>query len=301
MLHWAIFLLLISFFIAIDLGVFQKGKNRNPDFKSAMRMTLCWSLLAILFAVFIFFDQNKKNSIDFLTAYLVELSLSVDNVFVFILIFQFFQVNSAQQHRILFWGVVGAIVMRFIMITVGVYLVHHLQWIFYVFGAILIYSGIKIVSSNKDEKHDFEKSKFLRIISRLFGISSKTEGEKFIIIENGKKVFSRLFLVLLLIEQTDLVFAIDSVPAVLAISQDYFIVFTSNVFAILGLRSMYFLLSGTLDKFHYLKYGLAAILLYIGSKMIMSVQGIHINTLISLTVIITCLFGAILASMIKKR
>lgn len=297
---WAAFIAFIIASLAIDLGVFNKSEKK-PSFKSALLMTSVWFTLAMLFGLMLHHYEGQKTALDFITGYVVELSLSMDNIFVFVLIFRAFKVPTQYQHRVLFWGVMGAVVMRFIMIVFGVYLVQQFDWIFYIFGGFLIFSAVKLLFSSHTQEEVTKESAVLSWIKTKMKVTKEFYGQKFIVNVDGKTMFTPLALVLVLIEQTDLIFALDSIPAILAITQDPFIVFSSNIFAILGLRSLYFILVKVIDKFVYLHYALAVILGYIGVKMIISVMGIHISTTISLVVIFSSLLVAVLASAIKAN
>lgn len=294
---WIGFIAFVIVMLALDLGIFNK-KPKEPEFKNVLLLTLFWVILSFLFAGLVYSYAGSQKAIEFVTGYLVELSLSVDNVFVFVLLFSYFNVEIKYQHRVLFWGIIGAIVLRFLMITGGIYLIEHFQWIFYLFGAFLVFSAYKIAFS-QDEQVDIENNKLINFLKNYIRVTNKYYGDKFLVVENGKKVFTPLFVLLILIEQSDLVFAMDSIPAILAITRDPFIVFTSNIFAILGLRSLYFLLAKVVDKFVYLKYGLSVILAYIGVKMILINQGIHMPTTLSLGVIIISILTSILVSLAK--
>ncbi len=298
---WVIFCLTILSLIVIDLGLISSGKTKI-SFKNAAMHTALWVILSLSFATWLYLYIGKKHSIDFITGYIVELSLSIDNIFVFILIFKYFNINASQQHRILLWGIIGAIVLRLLMITGGILLVNNFSWIFYVFGLILIISSYKILrTKDNDSSHDNLTNNFLvKFLKRYFRFSDQIVGNEFILKKDGKVFITPLAMVLLLIEQADLVFALDSIPAILAITQEPFIVFTSNIFAILGLRSMYFLVINLLERFSYLKYSLAFILLFIGIKMLISVHGIHIPTLISLVIIIFSILIAVFLSYFSR-
>jgi len=297
--YWVSFFIFIAIVLAIDLGLLNR-RPKVPSFSEAAYLTFFWILLATLFSALIYGYTNAQKTLEFATGYLVELSLSMDNVFVFALLFRYFKVDIKFQHRVLFWGVIGAIGMRFIMITGGIYLIDNFKWIFYFFGALLIFSAIKI-SFYHSEGGEPEDNQLIKFLKKYLNLTDQYHGDKFLIIENGKRYFTPLFLVLVLVEKTDLVFAMDSIPAILAITQDSFIVFTSNIFAILGLRSLYFLLANIMDRFIYLKYGLGVILAYVGVKMILVVQGFHIPTLLSLTVIILSISISIMVSLFKTR
>ncbi len=294
---WVGFLLFISAALAFDLGILNK-KAHAPTTQEAAGLTLGWFVTSMLFCMGIYQYAGAQLASEFLAGYLVELSLSVDNVFVIALIFTHFKVPLQYQHRVLFWGVLGAIVMRLVMIVMGVYIVQRFQFIFYIFGILLIFSAYKIITVN-EQGVELEDSKIMHIIRRYFRITKTYHQDKFVIIEKGKRAITPLFIVLLLIEKADLIFAIDSIPAILAITQNTFIVFTSNILAILGLRSLYFLLAGIMDKFVYLRYGLGIILGYIGAKMLLMMQGYHLSLVLSLGVIIAALGISIAASLIK--
>lgn len=296
---WIGFILFILVVLTVDLSFLNK-KPKESSLKKVVLQTIFWSVLAVIFGGIIGLHASYEKALEFYTGYIVELSLSIDNVFVFVLLFRYFQVDIKFQHRVLFWGIIGAIIMRFIMISCGIYLVHQFEWIFYIFGAFLIFSAYKIAFSH-DEEGNIENNKMITFLKRHMNLTHKYYGAKFMVVENGKKVFTPLFLVLILVEQTDLIFALDSIPAILAITQDSFIVFTSNIFAILGLRSLYFLLAKIVHKFIYLKYGLSFILAYIGAKMILLVQGIHISTNLSLGIIVITICISILLSLLRSK
>jgi tellurite resistance protein TerC len=274
---WAAFVTFVVAMLALDLGVFHR-RAHIVKMSEALGWTVTWITLALLFNLGIYMGwigsyvtpaAQHEAGVEFLTGYLVELSLSVDNVFVFALLFKFFQVPAVFQHRVLFWGILGALIMRAIMIFAGVALLHRFHWIIYVFGAILIYSGIKMWRS-AEVTIDPEKNVVLRLARRIFPVASGDHGQSFFVRNAGKLAVTPLFIVLIMVEWTDLVFAVDSIPAVLAVTSDPFIVFTSNIMAILGLRSLYFALSGIMEKFHLLHYGLSAILAFVGAKMLLA-------------------------------
>ena len=274
-LAWIGFCVFILVMLAIDLGVF----NRRPHeitYKDAAIWSAVWVALALIFAGLLvgplgwemFGDARHQKALEFLTGYLIELSLSVDNLFVFVLIFAYFKVPPKYQHRVLFWGVLGALVMRIIMIVAGTALIERFHWIIYIFGAFLIYTGIKMFST-QDDNIDPENRFVVRSITRYVPIVRHYERRKFFTVVDGKTVGTLLLLVLIVVEFTDLVFALDSIPAIFGVTTDRFIVYTSNVFAILGLRTFYFLLAGVIERFHYLKYGLGIVLSFIGIKMLL--------------------------------
>lgn len=297
---WISFIVFILFSLAVDLGIFNK-KDVKPTFKTATIMTLAWVALACIFAIMLYAYAGHSTALDFMTGYVVELSLSMDNVFVFVLIFRYFKVPAEYQHRVLFWGVLGAVIMRFFMIIFGVYLVQKFEWIFYIFGAFLIFSAYKLLISSHTTEEVTKESMIISWLKHHLKITKDFHGNKFMVSQNGKTMFTPLFLVLVLVEQTDLIFALDSIPAILAITQDPFVVFSSNVFAILGLRSLYFVLAKVIDRFVYLHYALAVILGFIGAKMIFAVSGFHIPTVISLMIIFSSLAIAIIASIRKSK
>ncbi|MBZ0245018.1 MAG: TerC family protein [Cyclobacteriaceae bacterium] len=292
---WIGFNVFVLFMLALDLGVFHR-KSKEISVKEAFLWTGFWVLLAFIFNVIVYCTQGSEKAFEFFTGYLIEKSLSVDNIFVIILIFSYFQVPASYQHRVLFWGILGALVMRGIFIFAGVELIARFHWLIYIFGAFLVYTGIKIVSSG-DMKIDPEKNPVIKLARRFFSVTEKFEGDKFFVKIDGKKWATPLFLVLVLIESTDLIFAVDSIPAILAVSDDAFIVYTSNVFAILGLRSLYFALAGIERYFKYLKYGVSAILVFVGIKMAI-IDFYKIPIEISLAFIFIALSLATLASMI---
>jgi tellurite resistance protein TerC len=264
-LLWIFFNLFVLAMLALDLGVFHR-KSHEVSVREALTWTCVWITLAMIFNVFVYYYFDRSKALEFFTGYLIEKSLSVDNIFVIILIFSYFKVPSAYQHKVLFWGILGALVMRVIFILTGVELIHRFHWLIYIFGAFLVYTGIRMLTSG-DLKIDPEKNPLVKLARRIMPITPSFEGDRFFVKQEGKTWATPLFLVVILIETTDLIFAVDSIPAILAISDDSFIVYTSNVFAILGLRSLYFALAGIEKYFVYLKYGLSAILVFVGVKM----------------------------------
>jgi len=297
LLFWIFFLLFIGLMLALDLGVFHR-KEHTISFKESLLWAMIWIGLAMLFNVIIYFWKGPEKSLEFLTGYLIELSLSVDNLFVFILIFSYFHVSSQYQHRVLFWGIIGALVLRAVFIFAGVALMEKFHWMIYLFGGILIVSGYKMFFP-KDKKIDPEKNPVLLIFKRFFPVTQQSEGSRFFIRQNRKWYATPLFLVLIIVETTDVIFAVDSVPAILAITTDSFIVFTSNAFAILGLRSLYFALAGIINVFIYLHFGLASILIFIGLKMVLAdVYKLPIE--LALLSVLTILLVSIAASLAIK-
>ncbi|QIF02678.1 TerC family protein [Roseimicrobium sp. ORNL1] len=300
---WIVFNVFVLLILALDLGVFHR-KAHEVKTKEALVWTGVWVTLALIFCLLIYLGvvggydpvHRGEAALTFLTGYLVEQSLSVDNIFVIALIFKYFRIPAMYQHRVLFWGILGALVMRAIMIVAGVALINQFHWIIYLFGGILIYSAIKMWRS--EEQHlEIEHNPVLKLVRKFFPVSPSLEGQNFFTrLPTGVKAATPLFVVLVFVEWTDLVFAVDSIPAILAISKDTFIVYTSNVMAILGLRSMYFALSGILHKFHLLHYGLAIILGFVGTKMVLA-DVIKIDTRISLAVIFAVLATSVIASL----
>lgn len=298
LLFWVLFNLFVLAMLALDLGVFNR-KAHEIKFREALTWSAVWIALAGAFAIGVVFFRGRQPALEFTTGYLIELSLSVDNLFVFLLVFRYFKVEGVYQHKVLFWGIVGALVMRAFFILVGVSLINRFHWIIYVFGAFLVYTGFKLAFSG-DKEVDPEKNPVLRSARKLLPVTEGYQGGSFFVRRDGLYA-TPLFLVLIVVETTDVVFALDSIPAILAISRDPFIVYTSNVFAILGLRSMYFALSGLMDLFHYLSYGLSVILMFIGVKMIISGY-VKVPTGIALGVVAGVLAISVIASlMVPKR
>ncbi len=306
-LHWAGFVLCILFFLAVDLGVLNK-RPHVVSFKEALRWSIFWCILAMLFAIALVPLRGREEAVEFVTGYVIELSLSMDNVFVIALIFTFFRVPPQNQHRVLFWGIMGALVMRGAMILAGAALVQRFQWTLYLFGAFLIFTGIKMLFTD-DEGVEPEKNPVIKLARKLFPIAEGTHNEKFMVRQNGRKLLTSLALVLLMVETTDLIFALDSIPAIFAVTTKPFIVFTSNVFAILGLRSLYFVLAGAIDYFRYLKIGLSVVLIFVGVKMLFAPHGegahhwfqFEIPTFFSLIIIAAILTTAILVSVVATK
>lgn len=296
-LLWASFNAFVLIMLAVDLGIFHR-KSHEVSVKEALTWTGVWVMMAFLFNVFVYYHFGEKSAFEFLTGYVIEKSLSVDNIFVMVLIFSFFNVPRQYQHKVLFWGILGALVMRVIFIFSGVELIHRFHWLIYLFGAFLIGTGIKIILGG-DSKLDPEKNPVVRVARRVFRITPNFDGDSFFVRRDNLIWATPLFLVVLVIEATDLVFAVDSIPAILAITDDSFIVYTSNVFAILGLRSLYFALSGIEKYFAYLKYGLSVILVFVGVKMCLS-DIYKIPVEISLAFIVMTLSVAVLASIVLK-
>ncbi len=265
-LQWIIFTVGILGLLLVDLGVFHKTA-RAVSQKEAMGWVVFWFLLAMSYCGFVWWWKGERTAIEFLTGYIIEASLSVDNIFVFILIFGYFKVPDEYQHRVLFWGILGALIMRGIMIGVGTALINNFEWVIYIFGAFLIFTGIRMALTD-EHGVDPEKNPAVKILRKIMPVTSKYHDKRFFIKENGVRYATPLFVALLVVEVSDVIFAVDSIPAVFAITRDPFVVFTSNVFAILGLRSLYFALSGVIHKFHLLKFGLSIVLTFVGVKML---------------------------------
>ena len=267
LLFWIAFNAFVVLMLVLDLSVFHR-KAHQVHFREALGFSVMWIMLAAIFAVGVYFWRGRASALEFTTGYLVEESLSVDNLFVFLLIFRYFRVPNEYQHKVLFWGIVGALVMRGIFILAGVALIQRFHWIIYVFGFFLVYTGVQLLRSGEKEIHP-EQNPVLRAFRRWMPVTKDYEGSRFLVRREGLYA-TPLLLVLIVVETSDVMFAADSIPAVLAISRDPFIVYTSNVFAILGLRSLYFALAGLMEAFHYLHYGLSVILMFIGVKMLIS-------------------------------
>lgn len=297
-LPWILFNILVIVLLAIDLGVFHK-RSHTIKLKEALVLSLVWTVVALIFNAAIYFWKGSGPALEFFTGYLIERSLSVDNLFVFLLIFQYFRVEGQYQHKILYWGILGALVMRAVFIFSGVALIQKFNWAMYLFGAFLIFTGIKMAFQKEKEIHP-EKNPILKIFKKIMPVTNESNDGKFFK-KIGKMVYATpLFVVLIAIETTDIVFAVDSIPAILAITRDAFIVYTSNVFAILGLRALYFALAGMVDLFHYLNYGLAIILSFIGVKMLI-VDFYKIPVGIALGVVGIILVLSIIASVIWPK
>ena len=296
---WIGFNLFVLAMLALDLGVFHR-KAHVVSFKESMTWTVVWVVLALLFNAGIWHFSGSQKALEFFTGYVIEKSLSVDNVFVFAMLFSYFAVPPIFQHKVLFWGVLGALVMRAAMIALGAALIAKFSWIIYVFGAFLILTGIKMVLKREEEIHP-ERNPVVRLFKKLMPVTADYRGDRFFVVENGLRHATPLFVVLLLVEFSDLIFAVDSIPAIFAVTTDPFIVYTSNVFAILGLRSLYFALAGVMDKFHYLKIGLGVVLSFVGVKMMLAHSPYKIDTLVSLAVVIGILALSVVASVMRPR
>jgi tellurite resistance protein TerC len=278
--HWIAFAAFVTVMLTLDLTVFHR-QSHEPSLRESAFWTCFWCSLALLFNGLIWLNWGGKHAVDFFNGYLIEWSLSMDNVFVFAVIFSYFRVPLKYQYRVLFWGILGAIVMRLTFVLVGAALIKRFDWMMVVFGAFLLYTGLKLALKGDEEVHP-ENNLLMRIGRRLFRVAKQPHADHFFVIEDGKRCVTPLFLVLLVVESTDVVFAVDSVPAIFAITREPFIVFTSNIFAIMGLRALYFLLAGVMDMFRYLNYGLSAVLVYVGAKMIAEFA-VHTETFTRLT------------------
>ncbi|MHC1731450.1 MAG: TerC family protein [Bacteroidales bacterium] len=298
LIFWIIFNAFVLIMLALDLGVFHR-KSHEVSVKEALTWTFAWILLALIFNVVIYFWRGQQQALEYFTGYLVEKALSVDNIFVFIMIFTYFKIPAKYQHKVLFWGIIGALVMRVIFIFAGVALLERFHFTIYIFGALLIFSGIKMFN-HSNSKIDPDKNPVIKFFKKFMPVSDTLHEDKFFTKIDGRRVATPLFLVLILIETTDLIFAVDSIPAILAITQDQFIVYTSNVFAILGLRSLYFALAGVVHRFWLLSYGLAIILVFVGIKMIL-IDFYKIPIEWSLLFIASIITGSIILSLNLKN
>jgi tellurite resistance protein TerC len=295
---WVGFIAFVLAMLALDLGVFHRKAHAVRPREAGIWVAV-WVSLAFLFALGLYFYRDGTTALTFLTGYIIEESLSVDNIFVMVLIFNYFNVPREFQHRVLFWGILGALIMRGLFIGLGALLVSQFEWVLYVFGAMLVVTGIRMVFKS-DEEFDAEQNPVVRFVRRFVPMTASYRGPHFFTVENARRVATPLLLVLVLVEVTDLMFAIDSIPAIFAVTTDPFIVFTSNIFAILGLRSMYFLLAAVVHRFYLLKYGLAVILVFVGAKMLLE-HFLHVSILVSLGIIVTVLASSIAASLIWPK
>lgn len=296
---WIGFNVFVLVMLALDLGVFHR-KAHIVTLKESLSWSAVWVTLALIFNLGIWHYMGPQKGLEFFTGYVIEKSLSVDNVFVFLLLFSYFAVPPLYQHKVLFWGILGALVMRAIMIFLGAVLIAKFAWIIYVFGAFLILTGLKMIFKKEEEIHP-ERNPLVRWFKKLIPVTDDYRGDKFFLKENGVLMATPLFVVLLLVEFSDLIFAVDSIPAIFAVTKDPFIVYTSNVFAILGLRSLYFALAGLMDKFHYLKIGLGVVLTFVGVKMLLGHTAWKIDTHVSLVVIVGVLAISVIVSLLRPR
>ena len=299
---FAIFGVTIVLFLVLDLGIFNRTAHKIST-RSALYQSIFWVVISTLFGflVYIYDERGATAAVEYFSAYLTEKALSIDNIFVILLILKYFQVQEEYYHKILFWGILGAIVFRAIFIFVGALLIHQFHGLLYVFGVFLIYSGIRIYFEDGDEKIEPEKNPILKLCRKYLPISTGDHQGKFIVSKHHKLMFTPLFLVIVLIETTDLLFAVDSIPAAFAITQNEFLIYTSNIFAVMGLRAMFFLLAGIIDKFYLLQKGLSIILFFIGAKMILEIVDIRVNVYLSFAVIIATLTLSIVFSVLVPR
>jgi tellurite resistance protein TerC len=297
---WTVFVVSVLVLLAFDLGVLHK-KPREIKVREALRLSGFYILIALAFNLWIFFSLGQQSGYEFFVGYVIEKSLSIDNIFVFVLIFGHFAIPPKSQHRVIFWGIIGAILMRAVMILLGAELIHEFDAILYVFGAFLIYSGIKMLIV-ADKEPDIENNSLLRFMRKRFRVADTFSGEKFFVRKDGVRYMTPLFVVLILIQVSDVVFAVDSIPAIFAVTTDSFIVLTSNIFAILGLRALYFALAAIIHRFHYLKYGLSLILVFIGTKMVVNhyMDAKIISTELSLVVTLVLLGVSVGVSLLKS-
>jgi tellurite resistance protein TerC len=299
---FGIFAVIIILFLVLDLGLFHKQAHKIST-KSALYQSIFWVVVSTLFGVFILLydDSGTEGAVQYFSAYLTEYALSVDNIFVILLILKYFKVNETYYHKVLFWGILGAIVFRGVFIFVGTFLIEKFHAILYIFGVFLVYSGIRIYFEDGDEKIEPEKNPILKFCKKYLPMSKDTHEGSFVIRENNRLLFTPLFLVIVLIETTDIIFAVDSIPAAFAITQNAFLIYTSNIFAVMGLRAMFFLLAGIIDKFYLLQKGLSVILFFIGAKMLLDIWHIEVNVYLSFTVIIVTLTLSIIFSVLIPR
>lgn len=308
-LFYGVFFTAVLLMVAIDMFSLRKNGSHKVGIKEALAWSGLWVAVSCLFAGWLYIELAgnpvygaavaKEKVLEFFTGYILEKSLAVDNIFVFLMIFGYFKVAPKYQHRVLLYGVLGALVLRAVMIFIGAALVRQFEWILYLFGAFLLYTGISMMKSEEDEE-DLSGNRLLGVVKKIIPVGSEFHGDKFFTIENGKKIATPLFLVLIMIELSDVIFAVDSIPAVFAVTTDPFIVLTSNIFAVLGLRAMYFLLADVAERFVFLKYGLAFVLSFIGLKMLM-MHWVHIPISISLSVVFGALGASILTSLIYTK
>jgi tellurite resistance protein TerC len=295
---WIVFGAIVAIMLALDLGVFHR-KSKEVTVREALMWSCIWVGIALSFNVAIYFWRGPQSALEFFTGYLIEKSLSLDNIFIFYVLFAYFKIAPKHQYRVLFWGIIGALVMRIVFVFAGIALLEKFSWIVYVFGAFLILTGFKMLVRTEEDIHP-EQNPVLRLVRRVFPVTNETTGDShFFVRQHGKLMATPLFVALVAVESTDAVFAADSIPAILAVTRDPFIVYTSNIFAILGLRALYFALSGMIGRFEHLHYGLGAILVFVGIKMILS-DIVHLPPLVSLAIILGILGISILTSIRKK-
>lgn len=297
---WLIFSVLVVGFLIFDLGYLNR-KAHKIGFKSALWQSLFWIGISLAYAVLIYFSLGKEPTAEFLSAYVTEKMLSVDNLFVIMLIFSFFKLEEKYHHRVLFWGILGAVAFRGVFIVAGGYIINQFHWILYIFGALLVYTGLKLLYEKKEKHIDFHNNGIVKTAKKIFPFTTEPHQGKFWLTEKGKIIFTVLFLIILLVESTDIIFAVDSIPAAFAISQNPFIVFTSNIFAVMGLRALFFLLENVLHKFHHLQKGLSFILIFIGVKMLLGIFHIYLSSLVSFGIIMFALGMSLVLSVIFPK
>ncbi len=299
---WSYLIFFIVLFLAVifDLGLLSK-KGKSISIKQAFYQTLFWVILGLSFFVFAWFEDGHTAALEYISAYLMEWGLSIDNIFVFILIFSYFNIAPIHTNRVLLLGILLAIVLRVLFITAGIVLISKFFWILYIFGGLLVYTGVKMFFADTEEDFDPENNKVYKIIKKMLPLSMDNSSGKFTQKINGKKHYTLLFVVMIMLAFTDVLFAFDSIPAVFAITQNKMVIYTSNIFAVLGLRSLFFLLKNSIEKFKYLKEGIAIILVFIGLKMLIVYFGIHLHIVFSLLVIVVCLIGSVLFSIFKNK
>ncbi|HEX5170736.1 MAG TPA: TerC family protein [Cyclobacteriaceae bacterium] len=299
---FGVFGITVIVFLVLDLGLFHKTAHKIST-RSALYQSIFWVVISTLFGLLIYFydEGGATAAVEYFSAYLTEKALSIDNIFVILLILKYFQVKEDYYHRVLFWGIIGAIVFRAIFIFVGAYLIHQIHSILYIFGVFLIYSGVRIYFEDGNDKIEPEKNPILKLCRKYLPVTTGDHAGKFVIRRYGKFMFTPLFLVIVLIETTDLLFAVDSIPAAFAITQNEFLIYTSNIFAVMGLRAMFFLLAGVIDKFYLLQKGLSIILFFIGAKMMLEIFDIQVNVYLSFSVIIATLTLSIIFSVIVPQ
>jgi tellurite resistance protein TerC len=299
-LTYLIFGIVLVLALVFDLGLLSK-KGTTITIKKALLQTVFWVCLALVFFGFLWYEDGHRAAVEYISAYLMEWSLSIDNIFVFILLFSFFGIKEKHYGRVLLIGILMAVILRIMFITVGVALVANFHWLLYIFGAILIYTGIGMFLARHNEEPNLEENKAYKFLKRFFPLTSSDGDGKLTILQNGKKMYTSIFAVIVLLATTDIIFAVDSIPAVFGITQDRLVIYTSNIFAVLGLRSLFFLLRGAVDKFKYLPQGIAIVLVFIGVKMLIEMFGITLPVYVSLLVIVFFIGSAMLYSVLKQQ
>lgn len=297
---YLVFGIVLVLAIIFDLGLLSK-KGETVSLRHALYQTIFWVGLGISYGVFVWFEDSPTQALEYLSAYLMEWGLSIDNIFVFILLFAFFKIPEKYTNRLLLYGILLAIVLRIIFITIGIVLIARFHWILYIFGVILVITGFKMFFAKSEAEFNADDNFIYKMLKRILPLTNEEHGGKFVLKKNGKRYYTTLFVVLIMLAGTDVVFALDSIPAVFAITQDKMVIYTSNIFAVLGLRSLFFLLKGAVNKFQYLHEGIAIVLVFIGIKMLITFFDIHIHIAISLAVIFVCIAGSILFSVYKNK